>query len=322
MIDCTVNTGATNHVMMTWHSLQEVKDSRKEWLGESVGFVPTMGALHEGHFALIQRSKALCKRTVVSIFVNPLQFGPQEDFARYPRSLEDDLSACRALGVDAVFIPTVEMMYPSTKLDKAVDTAHTSQTTIVLPPSHLTDQYCGQSRPGFFTGVATVVIKLFHIIQPDVAVFGEKDAQQLAVIKALVNDLNLPVRIEPHPTVRDERGIALSSRLRYLSTPAQHESALMPSRILKGIQHEFTQAARAQDKGSFMLSKESVFERVVADLLGKPGDQGPEAFKIDYLDVVDEDTFRSQPALKAGYRLLIAGYVGSIRLIDNHCLTL
>ncbi len=310
--------------MMTWHSLQEVNATRKEWHAESVGFVPTMGALHDGHLALIKRSKALCQRTVVSIFVNPLQFGPQEDFARYPRSLEEDLAACRALGVDAVFIPTVEMMYPSTTVDTAVDTAHTSQTTIVLPPAHLTDQFCGRSRPGFFTGVATVVMKLFHIIQPSVAVFGEKDAQQLAVIKALVNDLNLAVHIEPHPTVRDERGIALSSRLRYLSTPAQYESALVPSRILKGIQHEFTQAmnalspddSRVQDKNSFMLSKEPVFERVVAQIIE------PEAFKLDYLDVVDESSFRTQPVLKAGYRLLIAGYVGSIRLIDNHCLTL
>jgi len=188
--------------MQRLETVAAARGFRRRHRDETIALVPTMGALHRGHLALIAKAKELEDRAVVSIFVNPLQFGPNEDFNRYPRTLEADLAACAELGVDAVFIPSVEEMYPQGQ-------EHLVQ---VVPPESLTGFLCGKYRPGHFTGVATVVLKLFNIIQPDVAVFGEKDAQQLTVIKRMVRDLNLPVDIVGHPTLREESGLVMSSR--------------------------------------------------------------------------------------------------------------
>src|SRR5262245_61447678 len=170
-----------------------------------IGLVPTLGALHPGHKKLLETARRECGFVAVSIFVNPLQFGPNEDYARYPKTLEADLGLCRQSGVDLVFAPPVEEIYP------------TPNTPLVDVPSGLTEHLCGPFRPGHFQGVATVVLKLFDIIKPNRAYFGEKDAQQLAVIRRVVQDRNLPIEIVPVPTVREPDGLALSSRNRYLS---------------------------------------------------------------------------------------------------------
>jgi pantoate--beta-alanine ligase len=183
-----------------------------------VGFVPTMGFLHAGHASLIKAAKVQCDLVVLSIFVNPLQFGPNEDFDKYPRDAERDLQLAQTEGVDIVFTPSVEEMYP-----KQI------QTTVSV--SGLTARLCGASRPGHFDGVATVVSKLFHIVQPDKAFFGQKDAQQVAVIQQMVNDLNMNVDIVPCPTLRDDDGLAMSSRNVYLSK-AERQQALVLSQSL------------------------------------------------------------------------------------------
>src|SRR5215213_4767478 len=175
--------------------------------GKRVGFVPTMGALHAGHASLIRASRAETDFTVVSIFVNPTQFGPAEDFSRYPRTLSADRELCGQVGTDLIFAPTPEEMYPS-------------DARTVVEVTGLQDALCGQSRPGHFRGVATVVLKLFHIVQPDVAFFGQKDAQQALIIRRMAIDLNLPLAVRVQPTVREADGLAMSSRNRYLD-PAQ-----------------------------------------------------------------------------------------------------
>ena len=169
--------------------------------GETVGFVPTMGALHEGHLSLIDAAAAECDRVAASIFVNPTQFGPNEDYSRYPRTFEADRELCAAVGADVIFAPTTEIMYPAD-----------SRTFVEV--TGLQDVLCGRSRPGHFRGVATVVMKLFQIVQPDVAFFGQKDAQQVAIIRRMMIDLNLPITLRVVPTVRESDGLAMSSRNR------------------------------------------------------------------------------------------------------------
>ncbi|HKE51640.1 MAG TPA: pantoate--beta-alanine ligase, partial [Actinomycetes bacterium] len=195
-------------------SRAELAEARAELGTATVGFVPTMGALHAGHRELLTRAGQLAERVAVSIFVNPLQFGPAEDLARYPRSLDADLAICADVGVALVFAPTVDQVYPDR--ERAVTTIDPGRLGLVLE---------GASRPGHFTGVLTVVAKLFHLIRPDVAVFGQKDAQQLVLIRRMVADLDFPLRIEELATVREPEGLALSSRNRYLSAP-ERQTAL------------------------------------------------------------------------------------------------
>ena len=205
----------TRHVKTaTARSVAGVRRLVSAWhrQGRSVGFVPTMGALHAGHLSLIQRSKRLCDRTVVSIFVNPAQFGPNEDFRAYPRPLSADLDACLKEGVDLVFVPSVATIYP--------DGFGTG-----VKVGALGDLWEGRSRPGHFDGVATVVLKLFSIVSPDVAVFGQKDFQQTVVIRRMVSDLDLPVKVVVSPTVRERNGLALSSRNVYLDCLSRTASA-------------------------------------------------------------------------------------------------
>ncbi|MGW5417235.1 pantoate--beta-alanine ligase [Actinomadura geliboluensis] len=254
----------------------------------TLAFVPTMGALHEGHLSLMREARRNADKVAVSIFVNPLQFGPGEDFDRYPRTFEADVEACAAEGVDLVFAPTREAMYPDEP-----------QVTIKSGP--MGEVVEGAARPGHFDGMLTVVLKLLNLVRPDAAVFGEKDAQQLAMIRRMVADLNVPVRIVGAPTVREPDGLALSSRNRYLSEP-ERRTALALSRALRA-------GADAADDGP-----DAVLRAAGAVLDGAATADPPLA--LDYLVLVDPATFT--PAAGGGPAVLaVAGRVGATHLIDN-----
>ena len=256
--------------------------------GRRVGFVPTMGALHEGHGSLIDACRRECDRCVVSIFVNPLQFGPSEDFERYPRDLEADLAFCRARGVDVVFAPSVEEMYPEPPL-----------TFVVV--EQLSEPLCGRSRPGHFRGVATVCAKLFHIVQPDVAYFGQKDAQQATILRRMVEDLNFPLQIRVLPTVREPDGLALSSRNRYLSAGEREAAGCLFLAL-----SEAAELARKGERDAAVL---------VAAMAREIG--ATQGVRLDYAAVVDEATFEEVREVRGPARALVAAWVGSTRLIDN-----
>jgi pantoate--beta-alanine ligase len=258
---------------------------------KQLALVPTMGALHRGHRELIRRADPQRSAVYVSIFVNPLQFGPAEDFSRYPRRLDDDLGICTEEGVDTVFAPTTEEMYG----------AGTPGVTIAAGP--LGERFEGRTRPGHFDGVLTVVAKLFHLVQPDLAYFGQKDAQQLAVIKAMVRDLSFPLEVVGVATVRADDGLALSSRNAYLD-PAQREQATTLSRALAAGRAAAPHGARAVQEAA---------QRVL--------DATPDV-RVDYLALVDADTFRDVDAMTSRGLLLVAAWVGGTRLIDNATLDL
>lgn len=259
--------------------------------GHKIALVPTMGALHAGHLALVRRAQQVAERVVVSIFVNPAQFGPGEDFDHYPRPLERDLAALREVGCDLVFLPEVEALYPP------------GSTTWVdcQGPSK---GFEGAERPGHFRGVATVVSKFFHLVQPDVAIFGEKDAQQLAVIRSMVRDLQMPVEILGHPIVREPDGLALSSRNVYLS-PEERQAALVLSRSLRV-------AKQLVDQGERLASR--VIAAVRAEL--ETAVRGDER-RIDYVAVVDALSFEPIERLSGSCVLPIAFRLGRTRLLDN-----
>jgi pantoate--beta-alanine ligase len=254
----------------------------------SIGFVPTMGALHAGHASLIQRARRECGTVVVSIFVNPLQFDRLEDLERYPRSLDADLALCDQHGVDLVFAPPVSEMYP-----RALE--------MTIGVGKLADHLCGRYRPGHFQGVASVVLKLFGIVQADVAYFGEKDAQQLAVVRRLVTDFNVPVTIVAVPTVRESDGLALSSRNLRLSAD---ERRLAPS-LYKAL----LRAAASVEEGA---ANGPEIARDAATLI--PAD---ERLRLEYLELVDPEDF--QPVTRVVGEVIAAGalWVGRTRLIDN-----
>ncbi|MFI7129127.1 pantoate--beta-alanine ligase [Nonomuraea sp. NPDC050153] len=255
-----------------------------------VALVPTMGALHEGHRSLIRQARARADQVVVSIFVNPLQFGPSEDFSRYPRTFDADLDVCRAEGVGVVFHPDAGEMYAS---DRQVSVSAGHMGSIVE----------GAFRPGHFDGVLTVVLKLFNLVQPDLAVFGQKDAQQLALIRRMVADLDLPIEILGSPTVREPDGLALSSRNRYLSDD-DRQVALELSRALRAGAAELT-PARVRAAAEAVL------------------DAAGSRIAVDYLALVDPATFAEVDESYAGTAVLaVAATVGTTRLIDNVTLTL
>ncbi len=258
--------------------------------GETVALVPTMGFLHEGHLSLVRLAKRKASRVVVSVFVNPTQFGPNEDFAQYPRDEKRDFALLRAEGVDAVFAPTPEEMYGT-------------DATVSLVESKLSKVMCGAFRPIHFAGVLTVVLKLFHVSRADVAVFGEKDAQQLAVIRRMVRDLDVPVKIVGAPLVREKDGLALSSRNTYLS-PAEHARALAL--------HEALDAAVADCRAGRTDPKRAVAN--IEKALAKACD------RVDYVVAVDAGTLEPVKKLGRGTLLALAAYVGKTRLIDNHVL--
>lgn len=256
--------------------------------GKRVGLVPTMGALHEGHLSLVRIAKAQSQYVVVSIFVNPLQFGPTEDLDKYPRNFERDRDLLEAEEVDLIFAPAVNEMYRS------------AAVTFVNVEG-LSEQLDGKSRPGHFRGVTTVVSKLFHIVEPEIAVFGQKDAAQVAVLKRMVRDLNMPVEIVVGPIVREPDGLAMSSRNVYLDAQ-QRKQALVLSRSLQRIQERFQAGER---NGATLVTV------------------GHEAFakepqvRLDYFAVVDPESLEAVEMVKGKALVAVAAYVGTTRLIDN-----
>jgi pantoate--beta-alanine ligase len=275
-------------VIRTIAELRAVCD-RARAVGRSVGFVPTMGAFHEGHRSLLRRARAECDLAVCSIFVNPTQFDDPADLAAYPRDEETDLREAGALGIDLAFVPSVEEMYPAGAPEVTVD------------PGPLGERLEGAARPGHFRGVATVVAKLFHAVGPCRAYFGEKDAQQLAVIQRMVRDLSFPVEVVPCPTVREPDGLAMSSRNRRL-TPEQREAATCLFLALA----EAAELARAGERDAAKLVA------VMAREIGAT----PQA-RIDYVAVVDEETFEEVREIRGPARALVAARFGEVRLIDN-----
>lgn len=256
--------------------------------GRRIAFVPTMGALHAGHVSLLEAARRDGGYLVVSIFVNPTQFAPGEDFERYPRDEAGDLKICRQHGVDLVFIPTVADMYPP----DAATTVHVAR---------LTETLCGPHRPGHFDGVTTVVAKLFNIVQPDVAYFGEKDAQQLAVIRRMVRDLNFPIEVVGCPTVRESDGLALSSRNAYLSPQERRQARCL---------YQALSAARARiERG------ESDPGAIVAEMRRIIDAAGPA--HVDYIDIVDPDSLQPVPRIERRVLVALAVRIGTTRLIDN-----
>jgi pantoate--beta-alanine ligase len=265
-----------------------LQPSRK--LGLTIGFVPTMGALHEGHLSLIRLSKEKTDVTVVSIFVNPTQFGPNEDFARYPRTVEEDTRLLTDAGVDFLFLPTVETVYPTG-----------AATTVEV--GGIGNDFEGAIRPEHFKGVATVVAALFNLVQPNTAFFGQKDAQQVAVIKRMVRDLHFPIEIHIGETVRSEKGFALSSRNRYL-TDAQAESAQALSKALNVVRSLLKANG---DFNNALGAGRLIFEQIA-----------PSA-KLDYLEIVDSETFQISNSFEQvdSCTIIIAARFGATRLIDN-----
>lgn len=270
-------------------TVEEVRSQVKEWRKEgcTVGFVPTMGYLHEGHMSLIDAAGENDK-VVVSVFVNPMQFGPNEDLASYPRDLEHDAKLCEEHGVDLIFHPTPEEMYG--------DNFYT-----YVDMNTLTQELCGLSRPVHFRGVCTVVAKLFNIVTPDKAYFGQKDAQQLAIIKRMVKDLNMPLTIVGCPIIREEDGLAKSSRNTYLS-PEERKAALVLSRsIFLG--------KELVENGECDCTK--IIAAMTAEIEKEP------LAKIDYVKIVDLGTMQQVEKIGGGILTAIAAYIGKTRLIDN-----
>lgn len=254
--------------------------------GETVGFIPTMGALHAGHIALVRQAQTECRRTIASIFVNPKQFGPHEDFNRYPRQLEQDLMQLVDAGCDLLFAPPVETVYPP-GFSTAID------------PGPLATVLEGAIRPGHFSGVATVVTRLLMLAAPDQAFFGEKDYQQLLIIKQTVRDLALPVIIKGVPTVRDRNGLALSSRNAYLS-PEERARALILSATLRQL------AAILPTGADIPATLQKARDQIAAN-----------GFTLDYLELCDAATLAPAAMLNAPARILVAAKIGNTRLIDN-----
>jgi pantoate--beta-alanine ligase len=256
--------------------------------GKTLGFVATMGALHEGHLSLARAAKAECDVVAASIFVNPLQFGPSEDFGKYPRSLERDTAMLRELGVDMAFVPSVAEMYPP-------------GAVTYVEVAGITDRLDGASRPGHFRGVTTVVCKLFEIVRPDRAYFGQKDAAQSALLRKMVRDLNMEVKIVVCPIVREADGLAMSSRNLYLN-PDQRQRALVLSRSLR----EVRSAVEAGEHDAQRLI--AIGTSVV---VSEPG------ARLDYFAIVDPDTLEPVIAASQGTLIAVAAWVGTTRLIDN-----
>ncbi len=256
--------------------------------GKRIGFVPTMGALHEGHRSLMRAARKECEIVVASIFVNPTQFGPGEDFEKYPRPLEKDLAACREEGVDVVFVPEVGEIYPPGAVTR-------------VSVARLTEGLCGRHRPGHFDGVTTVVAKLFNIVQPDKAYFGQKDAQQAAVIRQMVRDLIWPIQIVVCPTVREGDGLAMSSRNAYLS-PEQRRQALCLSKAL-----HWAQGQIETGRGDVQKITAAMREQIEA--------AGP--CEIDYIEVVDAETLEPKTSAVGRCLVALAVRIGPARLIDN-----
>lgn len=278
---------------MLLHNIEELRNNIKNWGNKKIGLVPTMGALHQGHLSLIKKAKETCDKVVVSVFVNPIQFGPSEDFDKYPRTLEADLKLCEEAGVDIVFAPSSDEMYGNG------NRLSNDNLTYVCPPFFYVDKLCGKSRVGHFDGVCTVVLKLFNIVQPDFAFFGQKDAQQVIVIKKMVKDLNVPIEIIQCPIVREESGLALSSRNKYLSEDGRKE-ALVLSKILNNIK-----ACYKKGVTNIPALKETAYSFLT------------ERHDLEYLEILDRETLEEKKQADNNTIILIACKVDGVRLIDN-----
>lgn len=280
---------------MLLHTIKEVREQVKKWKKEglTVGLVPTMGALHNGHLSLIKKAVEKCDKVVVSVFVNPIQFCPGEDLDKYPRTLEADNKMCEAAGVNIVFAPSPSEMYGQSEMRT------NDFLTYVIPPFFYVNKLCGKSRVGHFDGVCTVVNKLFNIVQPDFAFFGQKDAQQLIIIKKMVKDLNIPVDIVPCPIVREESGLALSSRNKYLSEEDKKE-ALVLSKILNNIKDCYKKGITDVE-----ALKETAFQFLT------------DKHELEYLELLDCEDLEEKKIADNNTRVFIACKVGGVRLIDN-----
>jgi pantoate--beta-alanine ligase len=253
-----------------------------------LGLVPTMGALHPGHGALLDEARRRCSAVVASIFVNPLQFNQSSDYNRYPRTLDDDVAFCRARGVDYIFAPLEEELYPKPQ-------------RVFVDVEDIADHLCGRNRPGHFRGVATVVLKLFHIIQPSLAFFGEKDYQQLAIVRRLVRDLNVPLQVVGVPTVREPDGLAMSSRNRLLSPKERSVAPCLYGALLAAQQA----IARGERNSSIIKERAARVLQAVPEI------------RLEYLDLVDPETIQPVEAVDAPVRAALAAWIGNTRLIDN-----
>jgi len=276
--------------MELFRTIGEMQSASLQWEREGVriGFVPTMGALHEGHLSLLDLVRPHCDRLVVSIFVNPTQFGPQEDFNRYPRYLEEDLRLLEKRQADVVFAPEIEEIYPK---DYAT----------YVEVERLSSVYEGAIRPGHFRGVCTIVAKLFNIVQPDVVAFGQKDAQQVAVLRRLTRDLHFPVEFLIGPTIRESDGLAMSSRNACLTADQRTKAAVL---------HRALKAAEAR-----ILAGEKNAERVREAMRSVFAEVAE--FSLDYGDIVSPESFERLTEIRGKILLIIAGRIGSVRLIDN-----
>jgi len=271
------------------NTIQDLLDQRTQWSGP-VGFVPTMGYLHEGHLSLYRQARIESRTLVGSIFINPIQFAPNEDLSRYPRDLERDLATLEQIGVDVVFTPSAASMYPP------------GFTTYVVPQGPLANQAEGASRPDHFRGVSTVVLKLFQLVRPDTTYFGQKDAQQATVITRMVQDFNLPISIHVQPTVREPDGLAMSSRNSYLNPPYRQAAIAL---------YQALQAARTTFERDAHSTAEEMIHAMQAVIAREP------LARLDYAEIRDATTFLKLETLTPPAFLLIAAWIGQTRLIDN-----
>jgi pantoate--beta-alanine ligase len=271
--------------------------------GRRIALVPTMGALHEGHASLMRRARDQGAAVVVSIYVNPTQFGPREDYSRYPRTLEADCQVCAREKVDAVFAPADEEMYPGGlwKPGTIPSTIRGLQFSTAVDETAVAQRLEGERRPGHFRGVCTVVAKLFNIVQPDVAVFGQKDYQQLKVIQRMVRDLGFPVQVVPVPTARESDGLAMSSRNQYLD-PAERVQATVLWKALSAAQDLFNQGEHNTHR--------------LTTAMGRAVSLAPSA-RLDYAEIADPETLEPRTEARRGDVALLAAYIGKTRLIDN-----
>jgi len=275
-------------VVNTITELRQILAAQRQ-AGRTIGLVPTMGCLHEGHLALVKRARSEADFTVVSIFVNPTQFGPNEDFSKYPRTFEADCDACRKASVDLIFAPSVEEFYPK----NAITWVDVEKVTTGL---------CGAFRPGHFRGVSTVVAMLFNVIQPTCAVFGRKDLQQCVVIKQMVHDLHIPVKVIIDETVREPSGLALSSRNRYLTPEELQKASAIPAAC------KVAQELAQKGETNPILIEKAAFKRLTLDA----------SLRVQYLKVVHRETLSEVTKITPGECVLaLACYLGNTRLIDN-----
>ncbi len=286
-----MSVNCANNEMVVLETVKDFQQWRQKQSG-TLALVPTMGALHEGHLSLIRKAQSLADKVVLYIFVNPMQFGPKEDFGTYPRTPQTDIEACQKIGVDAVFMPPMPDIYPQGK----------ENCTKVVPPTELGDILEGHFRPGFFTGVATVLVKFFNIVRPDIVVFGEKDYQQLLVVRRFVKDLDLPITVYGAPIIREADGLAMSSRNAYLDN---EQRALAPS-----IQELLKEAA-----SKIKLCKN--LDEIETVLVNTRQKFSEHKFDLQYLEARDADTLQPLKTAKDKIILLVAAKIDQIRLIDN-----